>query len=80
MPDSTGAGISPWDSSIATIVRLLRELEIVDERAGKQVNYGRCVSGPRNPNRPCPPGHICVRYSENASYCIPVPVCDEGPP
>lgn len=65
------------DNRAATV---LRELEFVDEHAGKQVNYGRCVSGQCNPNRPCPPGHICVRSSENASYCIPEPVCDEGPP
>ncbi len=44
---------------------------------GKQVNYSRCVSGQCSPDRPCPPGHICVRYSENASYCIPEPVCEE---
>jgi hypothetical protein len=47
---------------------------------GKPVNYGRCVSGSCSPDRPCPPGHICVRYSENASYCIPEPMCAEEKP
>jgi hypothetical protein len=47
---------------------------------GKQVNYGSCVSGKCSPDRPCPPGHICVRYSDNASYCIPAPVCSDETP
>ncbi|MBI4002150.1 MAG: hypothetical protein HY348_10240 [Nitrospira defluvii] len=44
---------------------------------GKQVNYSRCVSGQCSLDHPCPPGHLCVRYSENVSYCIPEPVCEE---
>lgn len=47
---------------------------------GKQENYGRCVSGQCSPDRPCPSGHLCVLYSENASYCIPESVCTEEKP
>lgn len=42
---------------------------------GKQIDFSQCVNQTCNPETPCPENHMCIRYSESVSYCVPKNLC-----